>query len=99
MKKIKKNKKYWKNKFEHKQSELKSLVIDYNYALEDNDRLAALSSKWRAEYEALMSSPEIKADTEAAFQRGQYIAKQQMAAYFIEALTVMKFVPEMEVQP
>ena len=39
---------------------------------------------WRARYEEAVSSPEIKADTEAAFTRGADHMKQSVAAFLYD---------------
>ena len=45
---------------------------------------------WRKKYEDLLLTPEIKADTEAAFSRGVHHAKAQMQSYFIASLSEME---------
>lgn len=41
---------------------------------------------WRRRYEEVTSSPEIKADTEAAFQRGAARMKQSMASWLFHEM-------------
>lgn len=61
-------------------------------ALEEQEghtsRFRSDAQTWRAKYEALMSSPEIKADTEAAFKRGAEHMKRSCASFLYE--TAMK---------
>lgn len=48
------------------------------------------SRHWRAKYEDAMSSPEIKADTEAAFKRGQDSMRQSCAAFLYQTVLTME---------
>jgi len=45
---------------------------------------------WRAKYELSQLTPEIKADTEAAFKRGAQFAKQQMINAICDLATNLK---------
>lgn len=47
------------------------------------------SEQWRDKYETVVNTPELKADIEAAFNRGHYAARQKMAAWFIDTGTNM----------
>ena len=42
---------------------------------------------WRAKYEMTQTSPEVKADTENAFKRGQEHARQQISSYLMPLVT------------
>lgn len=39
--------------------------------------------EWRAKYELSQLNPEVKADVEAAFARGEVTAKKKLAAYLM----------------
>lgn len=72
--------------------ELKKLQGDVVF-LEDtiqqsNDQIRVLQltcSTWREKYELLLHTPEYKADTEAAFNRGVDATKTKFRAWLIEA--------------
>ena len=73
-------------KVEDLRAELEEIYVE----LEDRADAALFAQlsadEWRAKYEQLMLTPEIKADTEAAFNRGVAHARKSMASYLIEAL-------------
>jgi len=48
------------------------------------------ANKWRGLYEQAISSPEIKADTEASFKRGTEHARRSLTAYLIDELGKVK---------
>jgi predicted nuclease with TOPRIM domain len=49
------------------------------------------AEEWRNKYELLYLTPEIKADTEAAFNRGVRHAKLQMSAWFLDEARKMEY--------
>ena len=44
------------------------------------------AEKWRQRYEEVALTPEIKADTEAAYSRGYLHARQSLVAWAVESL-------------
>lgn len=50
----------------------------------DNWRMDA--THWREKYELSQLTPEVKADTEAAFKRGEESARKKLTAFLIGAL-------------
>lgn len=44
------------------------------------------AQKWRERYEQVALTPEIKADTEAAYKRGYLHARQSLVAWAVESL-------------
>lgn len=92
---MKQGKKHWKKKFEELEDQYKELVLDYNYLDMAVDRLREQCRQWRSKYEEAVSSPEIKADTESAFQRGAAHARQQVVSYLFEAVEALQKSPVM----
>ena len=45
---------------------------------------------WRYKYETLLHTPEYKADTEAAFNRGAYMTKQKFKAWLLEGANAIE---------
>jgi len=89
-------------KFQTEKARLRDQLIEQGYQLlaaqELNEDLWARIrsteervTEWRHKYEDLRLTPEIKADTEAAFNRGVYYAKTKMSAWFLEQARTMQY--------
>lgn len=51
------------------------------------DRLIGERDEWRKKCELALNTPEVKADTEAAFQRGASYKYSQMRSYLVMEMT------------
>ena len=63
------------------------LANDLAFAVANTERANARANEWRRKYEELSLTPEIKADTEAAFNRGAMHMKQSMASWLISEIS------------
>lgn len=78
-------KKHLREKNHDLHQQVQALRYDLNQA---NSRTAVAeeeSRQWRAAYETLASSAEIKADTEGAFRRGEAFARMKFASWLRNA--------------
>jgi predicted nuclease with TOPRIM domain len=80
------------------QLELQELYDENEDLRDENDALWVRINKeeesakeWRSKFELLYLTPEIKADTEAAFTRGMHHAKNQMSAWFLDEARKMEY--------
>lgn len=71
-------KKALQRKIDHLNEELDRLEMDYQAIF---TALRTSCDIWRGKYEEAVSSPEIKADTEAAFRRGAENMKRSCASF------------------
>jgi hypothetical protein len=70
--------------------------LKYNAGILTRDikEVTAERDEWRAKYELLYHTPEVKADIESAFSRGHNHAVGQFKAWLFEAATNLPFVEE-----
>lgn len=71
------------NESRQRASDLHTLQEKYDNVVHDLQATIAQAALFRAEYERLNSSPEIKADTEAAFLRGEKSGRSKFAAWLV----------------
>lgn len=67
----------------HAQRDVVQLRRDLDGMTEEASILEECAAQWRSKYEAAVNTPETKADTEAAFKRGQAWQKRLFASWLL----------------
>jgi DNA-binding transcriptional regulator GbsR (MarR family) len=67
--------------------------LDYEFDVMEQ-KLTKDRDEWRAKYELLSLTPEVKADTEAAFKRGESMALNKFRAWFLDTARNLQTVLE-----
>jgi hypothetical protein len=70
--------------------------LKYNLGVTKGDLIKVTTERddWRAKYELLYHTPEVKADIESAFSRGHNHAVGQFKAWLFDAATTLPFVED-----